>query len=168
MYLHLEEPESSSSANMLWLFMGIMILVSVFTMVLEPFLSSMDVTESDHTLWKLLEAVFTAVFTIEYLLRLSVANAMGTQTTLAWATTPSNICDLCAVMPLYIELLLRLIIGVDDDGSSSWRLLRIVRLLRLTRISRIARLTKKHPLFGPVAMVLMVIWFIYLKTAKEH
>jgi len=65
--------------------------------------------------------------------------------------------DLMSVLPFYVELM------VDSEGEH-FRLLRVVRLLRLTRISRISRLAKRHPLFGPVAAVMLVIWFIYLKT----
>jgi len=107
--------------------------------------------------WDILEVFFTLIFTFEYILRLCVSNALHTQTVRQWVIQPSNICDLLAVMPFYIEKA----VGGADGG---YRMLRIIRLLRLTRITRIARLANRNPLFGPIAMVMTVIWFIYLKT----
>jgi len=161
LHLLLEEPTSSTAAQIIWLVMGVLIMISVFTMVLEPLVSPegsvRDPTED--AVWGVVEAFFTAIFTIEYFLRLFVANAMGTQTVRQFVLQPTNICDLVAVLPFFIEK------AVGGAGGG-FRLLRIIRLLRLTRITRIARLAKRHPLFGPIAMVLMVIWFIYLKTVS--
>mmetsp|Transcript_103888 Transcript_103888/g.300473 ORF Transcript_103888/g.300473 Transcript_103888/m.300473 type:complete len:1397 (-) Transcript_103888:30-4220(-) len=165
-YLLLEDPTSSRAAQILWFFMGMFILVSVLVMVIHPLVSqdSWKQTKAwestgEARVWWGFEAFVTVVFTIEYLLRLLVSDAMGTQTKLGFIIEPSNVCDLVAILPFYIELL------VSDGTSSGYKMLRVVRLLRLTRITRISRLAKKHPLFGPVAMVMLVIWFIYLKTA---
>jgi len=162
MHLLLEEPSSSKAAEILFVVMGVFIMLSVFSMVVEPLLSPPGtvVTEVERQVWYGLEVFFTAVFTLEYVLRLSVCNALGTQTIFRFLIQPSNICDVVAILPFYIELL------VSSDGEG-FRLLRIVRLLRLTRITRIARLAKRNPLFGPIAMVMVVIWFIYLTTVES-
>jgi len=160
LYLLLEEPSSSQKAQILWLAMGMLILVSVFTMVMEPLVSPADQTRDpvEEAVWQALEVFFTLIFTIEYFLRLLVANALGTQTIRGFLIQPSNICDLVAILPFYVEKLI-------GESGGGFRLLRIVRLLRLSRITRIARLARRTPLFGPIAMVMVVIWFIYLKTA---
>jgi len=52
--------------------------------------------------------------------------------------------------------------------------LKVARLLRLTRLLRLARLGLKgggskkasHNIFGPVAVILTIIWGIYLKESK--
>jgi len=137
-------------------------MLSVFTMVVQPLMAppGTDMTKVEADVWYGLELFFTAVFTAEYVLRLLVCNALGTQTVFRFLIQPTNICDVVAVLPFYVELM------VSSDGQG-FRLLRIVRLLRLTRITRIAKLAKRNPLFGPVAMVMVVIWFIYLTTVES-
>jgi len=162
-HLLLENPGSSKAAEIIWMLMGLLIMLSVFVMVVQPLVSSdAEANQSDveKGVWTSLEIFFTAIFTVEYVVRLCIANALGTQTTLGFVVKPSNICDAVAVLPFYIELLIR---SADGDG---FMLLRIVRLLRLTRISRIAKLARRSPIFGPIAMVMVVIWFIYLTTLK--
>jgi len=160
LHLLLEEPSSSRPAEVLFILMGILIMLSVFTMVVQPLMTppGKEMTKVEEDVWYGLELSFTAIFTAEYILRLFVCNALGTQTILKFLMAPSNICDVVAILPFYIELL------VPANGEG-FRLLRIVRLLRLTRITRIAKLAKRNPLFGPIAMVMVVIWFIYLTTA---
>jgi hypothetical protein len=161
-HLLLEDPTSSKAAEILFIVMGVFIMLSVFTMVVEPVLSppGTEISDVESQVWYVLEVFFTSVFTVEYVLRLFVCNALGTQTIFRWVIQPSNICDVVAILPFYIELL------VSSDGEG-FRLLRIVRLLRLTRITRIAKLAKRNPLFGPIAMVMVVIWFIYLTTVQS-
>jgi len=162
LHLFLEEPTSSKSAEILFIVMGACILLSVFSMVVEPLLTppGTEISDIEKKVWFGLEVFFTSVFTVEYVLRLFVCNALGTQTILRFVIQPTNICDVVAILPFYIELL------VSSEGEG-FRLLRIVRLLRLTRITRIAKLAKRNPLFGPIAMVMVVIWFIYLTTVES-
>jgi len=159
--MFLEDPSSSKAAEIQFVVMGTFIMLSVFSMVVEPLLSppGTEMSDAEKMVWYGLEVFFTAVFTLEYVLRLLVCNALGTQTILKFVTQPANICDVLAVLPFYITLL------VPSDGDG-FRLLRVVRLLRLTRITRIAKLAKRNPLFGPIAMVMVVIWFIYLTTVQ--
>jgi len=154
-YYFLEDPSTSTAAQVMWLCMGVFILSSVLLMVLQPLMKDITGKEDEQT-WFALDAFFTAVFTLEYLLRLSVADALG-ESRLRFIITPANLCDLLAISPLYVDLAL-------GAAAEQLRLLRLVRLLRLSRISRIARLAKRNPIFGPVMMVLVVVWFIYMKT----
>jgi len=146
--------------------MGMLVLLSVIIMVLHPLMAPDGAwvkqrpwaEPGEARVWWILEAFVTISFTIEYVLRLSVANAMGTQTALVFITRPYNICELLAILPFYIET------AASSGKNKTYELLRFVRLLRFSRIMRISRIAKRHPLFGPVATVLLVIWFIYLKT----
>jgi len=165
LYVFLEDPTSSTAAQIFWLVMGMFILLSVFIMVLHPLLSPTAWAkpeawkrQDEQRVWWILEACVTIAFTIEYVLRVIVADSMRTQTTLGFIVKPYNICELLAILPFYIEFL------VSGEASKAYEMLRFVRLLRLSRIMRISRLAKKHPLFGPVLTVMLVIWFIYLKT----
>lgn len=160
LHLLLEDPSSSSLANYVSLAMGMMIMISILTMIIRPSIEhgrEDDVTKQEKDVWFVFELVLTIVFTIEYLVRLSVANAMSTQTTLQFIKTPANICDFSAIVPFYVE------VGFGEDAEE-FRLLRVVRLLRLTRIVRIGRLAKRSELFAPIGTVLLVIWGIYMKT----
>jgi voltage-gated potassium channel len=73
-----------------------------------------------------LEWVFTALFTIEYVLRL-----VSVRYPLRYATSFFGIVDLCAVLPGYLSLLV--------PGSQS---LLVVRVLRVVRVFRIFKLTE--------------------------
>jgi len=162
LYLLLEEPNSSPAANMVSTCMGVCILVSVLTLVLEPLISPEDEVNSqlEKDIWFGFELFFTVVFVSEYFLRLFVASALGKQTECDFLKQPTNICDILAIVPFFIE-------QIVDTNSAHFRLLRVIRLIRLSRMARVAKLSRKSSLFGPVAAVLTVIWGIYLKTRIE-
>ena len=73
-----------------------------------------------------IEWVFTILFTIEYLLRLSCVRQPRT-----YAKSFYGIVDLLAVMPAYLELLLA--------GSSYLLVIRLLRILRLFRVMKLGR-----------------------------
>jgi len=159
-HITLEDPGSSTTANVVSLLMGILIVMSILSMLVEPVTQhgrEDDLTKAEEDMWLYLEGFTTVLFSIEYLVRLSVANALGTMTTVQFITTPANICDFMAIVPFYVRI-------AFGGEAQELRLLRVVRLLRLTRIARLGRLTNRNPLFPPIACVLLVIWFIYMKT----
>jgi Ca2+-binding EF-hand superfamily protein len=161
MYCLVEEPQSSRAAEALSLFMGTMIMASVFSLVLQPLTQRQDKPRLEEDVWFGLELFFTIVFTIELLVRWAVADAAGRQSKLGFFMVPSNICDLCAVVPYYVEAIL-------DDQEDQFKLLRVARLMRLSRVMRLAKLSNRSTLIGPVAMVLTVIWGIYLKHESDE
>jgi len=169
----LEEPHSSTGANFLSWFMGAMIMSSVVALVLEPLTDRSDKPQSERDVWKVLELYFTVIFSLELLVRFIVADAVRemetrrgdveVQAPTRWGFVkgPSNICDFCAVLPYYVEV----IYGSDDDEE--FKLLRFARLMRLSRVMKLAKLSNRSAMFGPIAMVLTVIWGIYLKTIDD-
>lgn len=66
-----------------------------------------------------------AVFTIEYFLRLAVADNR-----LKFATSFFGVIDLLAILPFYLSL------GVDLRSVRAFRLLRLFRIFKLARYSR--------------------------------
>lgn len=52
------------------------------------------------------ELVSTVIFTLEYLLRLWVCDVYGTQTIRSFVRAPTNVLDLLAILPFYIDSLL--------------------------------------------------------------
>mmetsp|Transcript_98623 Transcript_98623/g.279318 ORF Transcript_98623/g.279318 Transcript_98623/m.279318 type:complete len:543 (+) Transcript_98623:106-1734(+) len=155
----LDMPETGLAAERWSVFMGIMIMVSVMTLFLEPLVSPKDkeISETEKKVWLVFEGFFTGIFTLEFLLRLCVADALGTQTICDFLKTPMNIVDLIAIMPFYIEQIFS-----SDQGA--FRLLRVIRLMRLTRVVRLGRLARRSATFAPIAVILVVIWGIYLKS----
>jgi len=163
MLLLLDEPESSVAANNLSVVMGMMILVSVLTLFLEPLISPKGepISEGEKRVWFGFEAFFTGLFTIEYLLNFLVCDALGTQTKLQFLKEPMRICDMVAVLPFYIDQTI-------DMDQEEFRLFRIARLMRLSRLIRLGRLAKRSATFAPIAMILVVIWGIYMKNGLKE
>uniref|UniRef100_A0A7S1WD71 Ion transport domain-containing protein n=1 Tax=Alexandrium catenella TaxID=2925 RepID=A0A7S1WD71_ALECA len=163
LHLLLFQPESSSSAARWSVVLGMLIMVSCLTLVFEPLISPSDqkeagtMSETEKAVWAWFEIFFTAVFTVEWLLRLAVADALGTQGIVDFLKSPMNICDIIAVLPWYTDQLL-------GSAQEEFRLLRIVRLMRLARLVRLGRLAAVSPVFAPIAMILVVIWGIFLKS----
>eukprot|EP00927_Polykrikos_kofoidii_P016831 TRINITY_DN17633_c0_g1_i1.p1 TRINITY_DN17633_c0_g1~~TRINITY_DN17633_c0_g1_i1.p1 ORF type:complete len:1491 (-),score=256.50 TRINITY_DN17633_c0_g1_i1:185-4657(-) len=169
MHLLWEEPSSSSFAKWLSLIMGCLILLSVMTLVIEP-LTVPDESKqhpSEEFAWAVIEVFFTVIFTAEYAIRFFTADALKTNTMWKFFVTPSNMCDLLAIVPWYIEEIVALVTQSHTSGGKSvTRLLRVVRLMRLLRVLKLAKLSSMGHgnVFGPVAMVLTLIWGIYMKA----
>jgi len=157
-FILLDDADSSPAAMRLMLGTTVVILFAILVMILE---SVQAVAEGiPDVVWANLELFFTVIFTLEYVIRLLVADALGTQTTLGFVFSPANICDVAAVAPFYIE-------KIAGSASKSARLFRMVRLMRVARLSRLSRLAKRHPLVGPCMLVMMVIWGIYMKEGPS-
>jgi len=175
LHMLLEVPSSSRAARCVNFFTFAMIMCSVLTLFLQPLISEDlddsenpgECSETEACVWFGLEVFFTAIFTIELLIRLSVADALGTQTKCAFLKLPSNVLDFIAVLPFYVEVVLH-------EVWSSLRLLRIFRifrifrLARLARFARLARLSSRMEIAAPVSVVMVVIWGIYLHFRDEY
>jgi voltage-gated potassium channel len=111
--------------TLLWL-----IVASVAVVVAE---SVPELRAVHGGLFHALEWGFTALFTIEYLLRL-----IAVRRPLAWATSPIGIVDLLAVLPTYLALVL--------PGAQTLLVLRALRLLRIFRILKLAEFLREAAL----------------------
>lgn len=87
-----------------------------------------DLENHTRRFLELLEVVTVAIFTVEYSLRLFVADPK-----LGFVRSFFGVVDLIAVLPFYLSL------GVDLRSIRAIRLLRIFRILKLTRYSRAVR-----------------------------
>mmetsp|Transcript_152557 Transcript_152557/g.277443 ORF Transcript_152557/g.277443 Transcript_152557/m.277443 type:complete len:599 (+) Transcript_152557:2-1798(+) len=89
----------------------------------------------DKDVWLGIEVCCTIVFTVEYVVRLLVCTAGPEETTVyRFIKTPMNVCDLGAILPFYVSLLMSSLKIAKALG-----ILRTVRLIRLFRIFKLGR-----------------------------
>jgi len=136
--------------------MMLLIFCSILALVFEYIFPNDDIIYA--------EGVITAIFTIEYILRLLSANAFG-RPMLKWAVQPETICDLVAIIPFYVLLALGKTKAAGD--SIMLRCVRLIRLVRLIRPYGAPNLHSRCPIFGPIAIVLLIIWSIYLTSSAK-
>jgi hypothetical protein len=134
MYHFLEEPESGSGAKLLSVFILITIMTSVVALIAET-IPEVKVSAAANDVLKWIEILSTAIFTTEYLARFLVCDAGPAGTTqLKFVRTPTNILDLLAIMPFYLEKAM-----TTQNDTSVLRVLRSVRLLRIFRIFKLGK-----------------------------
>lgn len=100
-----------------------LIIISILMFCLETL---PDLDENIRLAFRVFEVVIVAVFTIEYVLRLWVADRK-----LGYVFSFFGLVDLVAILPFY------LLSGVDLRSLRIFRLLRLVRLLKLFRYSQV-------------------------------
>jgi len=108
----------------------LVIAVSVVNFILE---SDKDLGV-DAWVWQTVEFVCVSIFTLEFALRFLYARRK-----IFWVVKPMTLIDLVAIIPFYVELLLRSS-GDDADGeviNLSW--VRILRLMRAVRVIKLGR-----------------------------
>lgn len=103
------------------------IVLSVLSVMLE---SVREIREQFEVVFNVLEWIFTALFTIEYALRLGISKRP-----LKYATSFFGIIDLLALLPTYIALFVA--------GGSYLVVIRSIRLLRIFRILKLGRYLKE-------------------------
>ncbi len=84
-----------------------------------------DLSDSTRSVLKIIQIITVAIFTIEYLLRIIVADNK-----LKYIFSFFGIIDLIAILPFYIST------GVDLRALRAFRLLRLFRILKLVRYSK--------------------------------
>jgi voltage-gated potassium channel len=146
----------------------IVILLSVLLVMLE---SVPSIRESYGTELRLMEWVITAVFTIEYLLRILIVVKP-----IRYIFSFYGIIDFLSIVPTYLSILIL--------GSQSLAVIRILRLLRVFRILKLTRYTyagrtlmralwssrQKISVFIFFVLILVVIFgtIMYLIEGESH
>ncbi|HEV2678353.1 MAG TPA: ion transporter [Aliidongia sp.] len=140
-------------------FVGLLIIVNVFSVVLES-VESLRVKHFETFWW--IEQVSTAVFAIEYLLRVwSAPDRVSGRFRaplagrLRYASRPFALVDLIAILPAILGML-----GADD--LRVLRLLRLLRMLKLTRHS--TAFTMVWDVFREEAQSIGAVLFILVIT----
>lgn len=101
----------------------ILIVVSILTVSME---TMRDLSPRTQSAMVVLEWVLTAVFTLEYVLRL-----MAVRQPWRYATSFFGIVDLLAILPTWL--------GLFIPGAQALLVVRVLRLLRIFRILKLAR-----------------------------
>ena len=83
------------------------------------------------------------VFTLEYSLKLATCPRVW-----EFVRAPLNVIDLLAIIPFYLELLMKLDPNYDDSSDTGAS--RILRVIRLVRVFRVLKLGGK---FGKIQVV---------------
>lgn len=99
-----------------------LIIISLFTLSFETL---PDLTERSRSLLRLAETCIVILFTIEYALRVYVADRKT-----AYIFSFYGIVDFLAILPFYLAL------GVDMRSLRALRLLRLFRLFKLARYNK--------------------------------
>jgi voltage-gated potassium channel len=101
------------------------LLLAIVASVAAVMLESTEAVRSRHgTALRWAEWLFTALFTIEYLVRLSVVQRAG-----AYARSFFGIVDLLAILPTYLSLVI--------PGTQSLLVIRSLRLVRIVRVFKL-------------------------------
>ncbi|HCQ98887.1 MAG TPA: ion transporter, partial [Acidobacteria bacterium] len=130
------------------LFDGVVIGLILLTIVAFSLETMPDLSHEVLQALQWVELVSVLVFTLEYVLRLVVADRK-----LGFAFSFFGLVDLLAILPFYISL------GVD------LRSVRAIRLLRLVRVLKLARYSDAMSRFGRTATMVRGELFVFLGAA---
>mmetsp|Transcript_69311 Transcript_69311/g.122704 ORF Transcript_69311/g.122704 Transcript_69311/m.122704 type:complete len:414 (-) Transcript_69311:19-1260(-) len=161
----LEKPESSVAAQVIQMFLMLVITISTVCVIIET------VPEfQENPIFLPAEMCFTALFTAEFALRLYACDSIMT-----FASNGFNAIDFLAIFPGYMQLIGVVLHPAVSDARSattmediskaatSMRSLRMVRIIRLVRVFRVMRLAKvaRH------SQLLTIIFMVFLKVAQS-
>jgi len=148
-------PESSVPARVINTTILMFIFISSISFILET-VDSLKSDTSDLTFW-LIETASIVVFTCEFILRVSTCPSYK-----GFFKSFSNLIDLVAIIPYYIELFTTAALGTSvyggDGASSGLASTRILRVLRLARVFRILKLGKSFKRMQLVGKALTQAW----------
>ena len=153
-------------------FIGVWVLISVLAVVLETVAS---VTYLINIEFVILDTIAVAIFTLEFMMRIySSVEEPGHRNPLTGRikefTKPSTFIDFLAILPFFLEVLLR-----DHLDLRFLRIFRLARLLKLTRGSDATAtlfkvIKREWPVMSAAAfiMILLIILTASLGYLVEH
>lgn len=114
----------------------VVLLVSIVLSVLVVMLDSVTLIRARYgPILVALEWMFTALFTVEYILRL-----LSVRRPLRYATSFFGVVDLLAILPTYISLLV--------PGTQYLLVIRVLRLLRIFRVLKLVEYLSEASVLG--------------------
>eukprot|EP00747_Dinoflagellata_sp_TGD_P051997 gnl/TRDRNA2_/TRDRNA2_147658_c0_seq1.p1 gnl/TRDRNA2_/TRDRNA2_147658_c0~~gnl/TRDRNA2_/TRDRNA2_147658_c0_seq1.p1 ORF type:complete len:848 (-),score=117.65 gnl/TRDRNA2_/TRDRNA2_147658_c0_seq1:106-2517(-) len=145
--LFLEDPYSSRIARAWAYVVAAMVLFSVLILLVSG--SRSEQSASERQLWFTGEFVLTFVFTLEL-----IARIWSSEDRLLFLQDPQTVIDVIAVLPAYLQA------ALWKDGEDAHI---VIRALKLSWMARLGRLSHMTSLAAPVAVVLVLIWGIFVK-----
>jgi len=136
------EEEQSFGSQSFELFITGLILLSIVSIILESF---EDLRVQYGYFFNVFETLTLAIFTIEYVLRLSTADYKYKDATswhaAAWRlmTSGSGIVDLIAILPIVFHA--AAFFGIREFAQTDFRFIRILKVTRLLRIFKMSSFT---------------------------
>ena len=140
-YECLSEPSSGRLAWLISVVILVCILISSTTFCMETMEQYTD--EESTAVFADIEIAVIVVFTLEYSLKLATCPRVW-----EFVRAPLNVIDLLAIIPFYLELLMKLDPNYDDSSDTGAS--RILRVIRLVRVFRVLKLGGK---FGKIQVV---------------
>ncbi|MCF7847616.1 MAG: ion transporter [Kiritimatiellales bacterium] len=105
----------------------VLLFIAIMASVLLTMLVSVEtISETHGTMLRVLNALFTLLFTVEYGLRLWCA-----QKPIRYARSFFGVVDLLAILPLYLSLFI--------PGTRSLDVIKVLRMLRIFRVLKMAQ-----------------------------
>jgi len=130
-FVFMNDPSSTLAARIYSIAFLAFIIFSLFCFLLETHPKLVHETRT----WRMCEIVSTIVFTLEYVTRLAVCTVPGDETVWQFLRRPMNICDLCAILPFYVQ------IAIEGGLVKVFLVFRAVRLVRLFKIFKMGSLS---------------------------
>lgn len=134
-------------------FIQFLIIISLISFCIETL---PDFSEKPRNLLHISEIIIVIIFSIEYILRLLVADKK-----LRYVFSFYGIIDLLAILPFYLST------GIDLRSIRVFRLLRLFRMLKIVRYSKaIQRFKKAFLLIKSELVVFLVTTLLLIFTAS--
>lgn len=155
-------PESGTVGKIVQVSLVVVIVLSIVVLVLE---SISEIRTASPVFFGVVEIVFVAVFTTEYVLRLWSAPAGDVEAgrgagraRVRFALRPMMLVDLAAILPFFLPFL-----GLDLRAARLLRMFRLARVFKLARYTRAARsirdafVAKREELVVTVAFLFVLL-----------
>jgi hypothetical protein len=165
----MDDPSSSRKAQILAIFIMLLITVSGTAFVLE---TVPDFDSVDASTWDTIEWVCVLCFSVEFSVRVTFCPSI-----VKFSKDILNWIDFIAIAPFYMEQILSRE-GTSSGGSSSSAVFRVIRLIRIFRVFKISRYVTWVSVFydalkssaHPLGMLLyiMAVALVIFSTAMHY
>lgn len=155
LHLLMYHPESSIWASMMQSMIVFLVLITSIEVVLES-INSLDYLE---VLWITVERLATAVFTLEFILRMIASYDLR-----KFVKNLGNWIDFIAILPLYISIILNF--QAAGQGHliilRAFRIFRVIRLFKMVRYIAVMKVFQKTMYDSKEALILLVLFVLFV------
>lgn len=130
----MDDPTSSSGAAAVAIFVLVLITYSTATFCVQTLHGQYVEDLQTDSFWYISEAVCIAIFTVEAVLRLASCPSKW-----EYLQMPMNLVDIVAIMPFYLELIIKAAMTSEDAEVPGLAVVRVVRLVRVFRLLKVSK-----------------------------